>query len=185
VRLEALQAAVDGEAQEGRVGAHRQLGLAAASLLRILIIDVVSDFRRVDDVAAPPAEGLGELALGEAVAVGVGGVEEGDAVVVVCAAEHRHSLGVRLLAPPAGGDGPGAEADLAHGDRRAGEDAVLHACPKLGRAVSSAAASRAKYVMMTSAPARRMPSSDSIITRSRSIQPRSAAACIIANSPLT
>ena len=50
---------------------------------------------------------------------------------------------------------------------------------------STFAASLAKYVTIKSAPARRIDSSDSIITRSGSSQPRANAACSIEYSPET
>src|SRR2546425_13027249 len=53
------------------------------------------------------------------------------------------------------------------------------------RSASQAAASRAKYVTMTSATARAMPVSDSSAARRRSSHPRSAAAWSAAYSPLT
>ena len=53
------------------------------------------------------------------------------------------------------------------------------------RSLSSRAISLAKYVRIISAPARRMAIRLSAMTRSPSIQPRSAAALIMAYSPLT
>ena len=143
VGLEPLEAAIDGHPHVRGVGAHRQLGLSAAILLRLGVVDVVADFRPVDDLVSPATKCLGELFLGAAVPVGVGGVEEGDAELVVRAAQHRHRLGVRLLAPPAGGDRPGSEADFAHANRRAWKDSVLHGYAS-HPCLSSVAARRAK-----------------------------------------
>ena len=56
VGLEALEAPVDRVPKERGVGAHWQLGLAAPRLLRGLIIDVVSNFRRENNLMAPAAK---------------------------------------------------------------------------------------------------------------------------------
>ena len=60
-----------------------ELALTAACLRRFLIVDIVADLSRVDDVTATSLEGLCELQLAAAVAVCVGGVEEGDSELVV------------------------------------------------------------------------------------------------------
>ena len=79
------------------------------------------------DLLPPPAKRLGDLPLRSTVPVRIGGVEKRDAMIVECAAKHRHGFGVTLLAPPAGRDGPRPESDLAGGDRCAGESTMLHA----------------------------------------------------------
>src|SRR5438093_380947 len=66
-----------------------------------------------------------------------------------------------------------------------GEDRRQGGAPAPHRRPSPRATSWAKYVMMTSAPARRMATRLSSTTRASSIQPRSAAAFTIAYSPLT
>src|SRR5581483_3104404 len=62
---------------------------------------------------------------------------------------------------------------------------VRHEQDALAHRASQSAASSAKYVMITSAPARAIAVSDSSAARRRSIHPRSAAAWSEAYSPLT
>lgn len=77
--------------------------------------------------------------------------------------------------------GPGRKSAMTN---QCGKPCVLRSDIPLW-AYSSLAASLAKYVTMKSAPARRMPRSDSSIARSRSSQPFSNAACSIEYSPET
>jgi len=101
--------------------------LAPPSAARDLVVDVVSDFRRVYDRITTPSKCLGELSFGPTVAVGVRGIEERHAVVVVRAAQHRHGFGVGLLAPPPRGERPCAEPDLARRDVGPRKRAIPHA----------------------------------------------------------
>jgi len=73
-------------------------------------VEVVAKLRRDHDLVAHVAEGFGEHRLALAVAVGVGGVEEGDAQVVR-PAQQIDPLPVVFGAPPARADRPEAEAD--------------------------------------------------------------------------
>ena len=66
-----------------------------------------------------------------AVAIGVRRIEERHAILVVRATQHRHGLGVRLVAPPVRGQCPRAEADLADGQVVPGKrpDSASHPPP--------------------------------------------------------
>src|SRR4051812_46659870 len=75
---------------------------------------------------AASTESRRELALAPSVAVGIGGVEEVDPVRRVRGAEHLDRLFVGLLSPPAGREGPRAEADFAGTDVGAGKLPVAH-----------------------------------------------------------
>ena len=126
VGLEPLEALVDGVAHELALEALRELALPAARLRCLFVVDVVADLGRVDDVTSTSPKCFGELELAAAVAVCVGGVEEGDAVLIERAAHHRDRLLVGDFAPPAGGERPEPEANFAHANAGAGECAVSH-----------------------------------------------------------
>ena len=133
VRAEAAQRAFERALQEVRLEAVRGL-LVALAALADLRLPVVAELGGDHDlVAFGAAEGLREDRLAAAVAVGVGGVEEVDAVLVALP-QQRHGLVVAVVAPPAGGDRPDAETDLRDGDVRARDRAIAHAwsLPRIG-----------------------------------------------------
>jgi hypothetical protein len=98
---------------------------ALALALLAVGVEVVADLRGDDDLVALRGEGLGDELLAVAVAVGVGGVEERDAEVVRLV-HQRDGLALGEVAPPAGGDGPKAEADLGNADVGLRQRAKFH-----------------------------------------------------------
>ena len=128
VGAEALQAALARVPHEGRRPVVGQLPLPARAGVRV---PVVADLGRVDDVVAPPLEGLREQRLAPPVAVGVGRVEERDAAIER-GPQQLHRLAIVLLAPPPGGQRPHSEAHLGDADVGAGKGAVAHRCDPPG-----------------------------------------------------
>src|SRR5688572_3172229 len=126
VGLEPLEALVEGEAHVVAVELLRQLALPAPCRLRRGVVDVVPDLGRVNDLVAAPAKRFSELPLATAVAVGVSSIEEVDAIPGVGISQHGHGFFVGLLPPPAGGESPGAEADLADLQIGAGKRSISH-----------------------------------------------------------
>src|SRR5207237_1964313 len=111
-----------GEADELRRHVLRQLALAAGALR--VVVEVVAELR-ADDEVGPFGEERLEHRLAAAVAVGVGGVDVVDAEVEA-GADQVAGLLVGVVAPPAGGDGPGPEAELGNTKISAVEVAVAH-----------------------------------------------------------
>src|SRR3954470_19323579 len=126
IGLQPLETLVDGKAHVVAVELLRQLALSTARSLRLWIIDVVADFGRVDDFVPAAAERRGELSLAAPIPVGVGSIEEVDAVDGVRGAQHLDRLVVGFFPPPTGREGPRAEADLAGADVGAGKLPVAH-----------------------------------------------------------
>jgi len=77
-------------------------------------------------LGAVSAKCLGKLPLAAAVAIRIGGIEKVDAEITVCQTQHLDGFVVRLLAPPAGGEGPRAEPDLTHLNVGSGELPIAH-----------------------------------------------------------
>src|SRR6185437_16420921 len=122
---EPFETAVHGEPHVGVVEALGQLGLSAAGRGGGTVVNVVADLGGVHDRVAHAGERARELPLAAAVAVGVGGVEKGDAAVVRVA-QQRDGLVVAFPAPPVRGDGPEAESDFGDGNAGGGEDSMVH-----------------------------------------------------------
>ena len=122
VATQALEALLERVADERRRPVVRALDVALALPRRV---DVVAELGAHDDVGVV-AERLVEQRLATTLAVGVGGVVEGDAVIFRVA-EDGDGFIVRVLAPPAGGQGPHAEAHFRDFDATASERARLHA----------------------------------------------------------
>src|SRR5205823_4867658 len=81
---------------------------------------------------AAPTERRGQNRLAAPVAIGIAGVEEGDAQVEG-APQQVGRLVVGEVAPPAGSDGPDAEADLAEGDVGSSQFSISHqGAPRVG-----------------------------------------------------
>ena len=109
VGLQPSQGLLAGEAYELRLELLRPLLVADAR--RGLVVDVIAELGGDDHLVPAMAHELGEDFLAVTVAVGVGGVEEVDAQLE----RLFEQLAARLLgdaAPPVGGYGPNAEADL-------------------------------------------------------------------------
>ena len=121
---EALEGFVHGFADEGHGEVLRDFALAAAFVA--VLVEVVADLGGDDDLVALVGEGPGDEFLAVAVAVGVGGIEEGDAEIERLVHE-RDGFAFGEGAPPAGGDGPETEADFGDADFRFGQGAKFHA----------------------------------------------------------
>ena len=122
VRVEAAEALLAGVADEVR---RKVLGALAVALSRDCVVDVVAELGGIHHVVPVGADGLGEDLLAEALAVGVRGVEEGDAKAHGLLEELDTVSGLDLT-PPVGCDGPDAEAHLGHGQVGHPKLPVLH-----------------------------------------------------------
>ena len=100
-------------------------GALAPALVGAVPGHVVADLGGDDDAVASGGEGFGDQFLAQAVAVGVGGVEEGDAEVVR-PVHQGDGLALGELAPPAGRDRPESEAHRADGQVRVSIGPELH-----------------------------------------------------------
>jgi hypothetical protein len=123
VGLQPLERLVDGLADEsgGKILGNLALALALAGEM----VEVVADLGGDHDLIAPGLEGLGDQPLASPVAVGVGGVKEGDSQVERFLHE-GDGLFVGVIAPPAGAEGPEAESDLGNAYVRLGKISVFH-----------------------------------------------------------
>ena len=122
VRVEAAEALLAGEADEVR---REVLGALAVAFSGDCVVDVVAELGGIHHVVPVGADGLGENLLAEALAVGVRGVEEGDAKAHGLLEELDTVSGLDL-SPPVGSDGPDAEAHLGHGQIGHPKPPVLH-----------------------------------------------------------
>ena len=111
----------------------------------IVIVEVIADLGADDDVVSLLGEGLDQDFFTVALAIGVGGVEEGDAEFGGFLKE-SNGVGFVDIAPPYGGDGPEAEPDFGEGQVGPWELAMLHG-RRTGRGVTES--SRACLIRAT------------------------------------
>ena len=123
IDAEARQRLVDGETDELRRHVLRQLTLTAGTLR--IVVEVVAELGADVDVAAL-LQNRREHRLAAAVAVRVSGVDVVDAEVE-CLAHQGLPVGIAVVAPPAGGQRPGAEAELGELDVGAVQISIAHA----------------------------------------------------------
>jgi hypothetical protein len=118
---ETAETALDGQAN-GR--GRKVLGVLALTGPPLVVVPVIPNLRGEDALVSLLAESVAEQRLTVAIAVDVGGVEEGHSEVV-CNAEEAYCVVVPLLAPPAGRESPEAKADFRNQEACCAEYPVL------------------------------------------------------------
>ena len=111
IGLQPLQRGIGRARDRFRREILRNLALAAAAAFAMRD-EIVADLRRDHDFVALLRERLRDQLFAEAVAVSIGGIEERDAEIERLVHE-RDRFAFGELAPPAGRNGPEAEADFA------------------------------------------------------------------------
>src|SRR4030067_946117 len=126
VGAQAARALVTGAAHEGG-GEVLGQPLVAGALVAVAV-EVVAELGADDDLVATLSQCIGQHRLALAVAVDIGGIEEGDAQVVG-AAEEVYAVPLVGDPPPGGAHRPHAEADGGKAQVRTAEVAIFHARP--------------------------------------------------------
>jgi hypothetical protein len=103
----------------------RQLLLTAPLVLGG--IDIVAELGGIDQAVGVAAKSIPQEGFAAPIAVGVGGIEEGDADIARRLQETDALLvGLRGFGPPGGGNRPDAEANFGQAQVGVGESAKLH-----------------------------------------------------------